>query len=202
MMFSIFRKWLESRIMGATENRGVETMPSSDQKRHVLGRLLSERRPHLPRPARLFVEGLLQDEPLLERMRFCRWEERGQLRNSILISTEDGTCWAVLLGNDPENSRTSSMARARLALEGLDLSPAEVLDRLRQVPIWFLALDDEYSTGVGGEAAAADRTAHRLAALPFEDLRRAVLWDQMDAALEAGDLTACRRLRELLAASA
>ncbi|MDB4896934.1 MAG: hypothetical protein JWN15_3196 [Firmicutes bacterium] len=173
-------------------------MTSADDKRSVLQRLLSDRRDLLPRPARQFLDGLLKDDPLVERMRFCRAQERGQLRNSVLISTEDGCCWAVLLGNDPEAGRSASHARARLALEGLDLSPGDVLEQLRRTPIWFLAVDEAFISPPAGEAAATDRTVHRFMAMPAGAIRRAVLWDQIDAALDSGDHATCARLRALL----
>lgn len=169
-------------------------MDSLDQARLVLQRLLTERR-KLPRPAAHFLDGLLADEELLARMRFCRPEERQLLRNTVLISLEDGTCWAVMLGNDPEGP---SRVRPRLALEGLDLTPQEVLQRLRPLPIWFLALDPAYVAPEPGAAVKAEQTGYRLASLPFERLRRLALTDQLDAALEAGDHEACRRIRSQL----
>lgn len=167
-----------------------------DQKRLVLTRLLAERSQLLPRPARQFLEHLLRDDPLLERMSFCRCEERAGLRNSVLIATQDGHCWGVLLGNDPESGRGPS--RARLALEGLDLSPAELVEQLRTLPIWFLAVDPEYASPAAGTAAHLETTVHRLAALPAERIRRTALLDQIDAALDAGDREAYERLRALL----
>lgn len=173
-------------------------MTSADDKRSVLQRLLSDRRELLPRPARQFLHGLLKDELLLDRMQFCRAGERGQLHNSVLISTEDGCCWAVLLGNDPDGGRPAASARARLALDGLDLSPGDVLARLRRTPIWFLAVDETFISPPAGEAAAIDRTVHRFMAMPAGVIRRIALWDQIDAALDNGDHVACARLRALL----
>lgn len=173
-------------------------MTSADDKRSVLQRLLSDRRDLLPRPARQFLQSLLNDDLLLDRMHFCRAGERGQLRNSVLITTDDGCCWAVLLGNDPEGGRSASNARARLALEGLDLSPSDVLARLRGTPIWFLAVDEAFVSPPAGEAAATDRTVHRFMAMPAGAIQRLAIWDQIDAALDAGDHATCARLRALL----
>lgn len=167
------------------------------QNRLVLLRVLEQCRKGLPRPARLFLEEVLRDDALLGRMRFCRLDERARLRNSVLISVEDGPCWAVLLGNDP-TGRDGSKARARLALEGLDLSPAQVISRLRDLPIWFLALDPGFACPPPGEAARLEETGYRLAQLNRSALRRQALLDQLDAALDARDRDAWDRIQGLL----
>lgn len=173
-------------------------MEMDHRKRLLLKRLLEERRKVLPRPARQFLEGLLGDEELLSRMRFCRASERSRLRNSVLIATEDAQCWAVLLDNDPEGARGGAHARARMALEGLDLSPAQVLERLKPLPVWFLAVDPPVEQPPAGEAVQLDRTIHGLAAIAPGRLRRLALLDQIDAALDAGDREGYERLRVLL----
>lgn len=199
-MFSIFRERTGGHIMVLTGSTGGAAMDAVGQNRHVLLRLLEERRGSLPRPARLFLEDVVRDDELLRRMRFCRQDERGRLRNSVLISLEDGPCWAVLLGNDP-TSLNGSQARARLALEGLDLSPAQVLGRLRELPIWFLALDPAYACPPPGEAARVEETGYRLARLDAPALRRQALHDQLDAALEQNDREAWDRIAAQLGTS-
>lgn len=172
-------------------------MEMVDQTRLLLGNFLTERRATMTRPARKFLEGLLCDDLLLARMRFCRWDERRYLHNSVLITTEGGAVWAVMLGHDPDAGQ-SARGRAALALDGLDLSPDQVLERLRQVPLWFLAIDAGYAAPPAGEAARADRTAYQLSRMPAESMRRKALLDQIDAALEAGDVAVCARLRTSL----
>lgn len=166
----------------------------SHQKRELLGRLLTG---YLPRPARRFLDLLLPEAEILARMYLCRPEERAAVRHSVWISTEYG-CWSVLLGNDPAKGARSAQARARLALEGLDLTPGEVVERLRSVPVWFLALDEQDADIPAGEAARIERTLGGLAALRPADLRRRVLMDQLDAALDAGDRVGFDRIRRLL----
>lgn len=166
----------------------------SERKRLVLERLLAERSDSLYRPARRFLDGLLGDENLLGRMQFCRSEERPKLRNSVLISTEETPCWSVLLGNEPGGGPGSAAARARLALEGLDLGPVQLLERLRELPVWFLALDLPDVQPAPGEALTIELTVRSLMQVPWSDLRRLALLDQIDAALDDGDLQACHRL--------
>lgn len=167
-----------------------------DQKRLIVEQLLFEQRLALPRPARQFLDGLLVDPSVLSRMAFCRVEERSHLRNSVLISAEDGGTWAVMLGNDPTGGRAAAVERSRLALEGLDLTHAEVLERLAICPIWFLAVDQPYATPPAGRAMALEKGAHQLAGLG--SLRRRALLDQIDAALDDGDRGAFERLQRLL----
>jgi hypothetical protein len=157
--------------------------------------MLKERYDLIPRPARLLLMGIVEDEALLSRMHFCCPDERLWVRNSLLISSDDAPVWALLLGNTPGGT---SRARARLVLQGLDLTPAEILDRLRALPVWFLAIDQPYATPVPGEAAAIELTVYALARLPAERVRARAIQDQIDAALEAGDFEACARLRSLL----
>jgi hypothetical protein len=169
-----------------------------DQKRLIVEQLLFEQRLALPRPARQFLDGLLVDPSLLARMAFCRGEERSHLRNSVLISAEDGGTWAVMLGNDPSGGRPAALERSRLALEGLGLTHAEVLERLASCPIWFLAVDQPYADPPPGKAMALERGAHQLAGLPIDRMRRRALLDQIDAALDDGDRAAFERLHRLL----
>jgi len=170
----------------------------SERKRLVLERLLAERSDSLYRPARRFLDGLLGDEALLSRMQFCRSEERSKLRNSVLISTEETPCWSVLLGNEPGGGPGSSAARARLALEGLDLGPIQLLERLRELPVWFLALDLPDVQPTLGEALSIEQTVRSLMTVPWSALHRIALLDQIDAALDDGDLQACHRLWAIL----
>ena len=171
-------------------------MELAEQKRLVLRRFLEERRHLILRPAKQFLEGLLCDAELLGRMRFCLADERRELRNSVLVSTADVACWAVLLDNDPE--RGGAQARGRLALEGLDLSPADVLARLRSEPVWFLALEPAAGAPKPGEAVRIQRTVLGLAGAASRDLRRLALLDQIDAALDEGNREAYSRLQQLL----
>lgn len=170
-------------------------MESLEARRTAVKRLLKERYDLIPRPARLLLMGIVEEEALLARMRFCCPDERPWLRNSLLVSADDAPVWALLLGNTPG---APSRHRARLVLQGLDLSPAEILDRLRALPIWFLAIDPPYATPVPGEAPSVERTVYLLTQLPAERMRVKALQDQIDAALEAGDFEACQRLRLLL----
>ncbi len=174
-------------------------MKMVEQKRLVLTRLLEAKREVLPRPARQFLEKLLKDEALLERMGFCRSEERARLRNSVLIATEDACCWSVLLDNQPDAGRAGAQQRSRLALEGLDLSPDEVLERLRGLPIWFLAVDPVFASPPGGEAVRLENTLYRMVRMRAARLRRIALLDQIDAALDEGNRNAFKRLARLLA---
>lgn len=171
-------------------------MEQSERKRSVLRRFVEERRHLIPRPARQFLEGLLRDSDLLSRMIFCRAEERKDLHNSVLVSTLETACWAVMLGNDPE--RGGAQARSRLALEGLNMSPAEVLERLRQEPVWFLALEPSEIDQRSGEAVRVQRTILGLAGAETRGLRRLALLDQIDAALDEGNREAYARLQHLL----
>lgn len=173
-------------------------MDTPDQLRLVLKRLGAEQKGSLPRPAAQFLEALLGDEHLLGRMQFCRPQERHQLRNSVLIATDDSPCWGVMLGNDTGPGPGGASRRTRLALEGLELSPDEVLQRLRPLPIWFLALDPPYADPEPGAAPRAENTAYLLAAMHAAKLRRSALMDQIDAALEAHDKESYERLRALL----
>lgn len=166
-----------------------------EARRAALKRLLSERYDLIPRPARLLLTGIVEDERLLAQMRFCCHDERPWLRNSLMISTEDAPCWAVLLGNTPGGA---AKLRAKLVLQGLELSPGEILDRLRTLPIWFLAIDTPYATPVPGEATSVERTVYLLRQLSRSHLRQLAILDQIDAALDAGDLETCRRLRQLM----
>ncbi len=175
--------------------RGIREMETGD--RHQVIRLLTERRNALPRPALKFIDLLRRDDVLLGRMHLCRPVERSRVSHSVWISHEQG-CWSVLLGNDPEGGNRSAQSRARLALEGLDLSPSEVAERLRAVPVWFLAVDPDVALPPAGEAARLERTVMRLSALSSEQVRRTALLDQIDAALEARDTEAAERLRRLL----
>lgn len=173
-------------------------METTDQVRLVLQTLLTEQRTALPRPAVKFLDALLADETVLSRMQFCRPVERHQLRNSVLIATEDSPCWGVMLGNETGAGPGAAAQRTRLALEGLELTPDEVLQRLRPVPIWFLALDPPYADPAPGEAVRLEQTVYALATMQAGHLRRLALMDQIDAALEAGDRESCERLRQLL----
>lgn len=166
--------------------------------RTLLLRLLEERRSQLPRPALRFLDLVLREEQLLERMHLCRPTERSAVRNSVWISTEIG-CWSVLLGNDPTGGTRAAQRRARLALEGLNLSPLEVVDCLRPLPVWFLALDSDVIEPPAGEAARLEHTRSRLAGMNAAHLRRTALLDQVDAALDARDEQGLLRLRRLLA---
>lgn len=166
-----------------------------ESRRAVLRALLTERRQVIPRPARLLLTMLLEDDDLLSRMHFCQPDERTYLRNSLLIATEETACWAVLLGNTPGSA---GHVRARLVLEGLNLSPGEITGRLRSLPVWFLAIDAPFAAPVRGQAAATETTAYRLAGLPAAQLRRRALLDQIDAALADGNFDACRALSRLL----
>jgi hypothetical protein len=169
-----------------------------DQARQVLRRLLTEQKAQLPRPAAHFLEKLLADEDLLSRMRFCRLDERHLLRNSVMISVDDTPCWGVMLGNEPDGSRTTAQARSKLALEGLDLTPDQVLERLRPLPVWFLALDEFVAAPPQGEAPKAERTRYAFSAMSADSMRRLAILDQIDAALDAGDREGYERLRKLL----
>lgn len=173
-------------------------MDSMAQSRLVLDRLLTERKAHLPRPAAQFLERLLRDDDLLRRMRFCRLDERHLLRNSVLISVEDSPCWGVMLGNEPDGTRTTAQARSKLALEGLDLTPDQVMERLRPLPVWFLALDNSVFAPPPGEAPAIEKVQFAFRAMSAEEMRRLALLDQIDATLEAGDREGYERLRKLL----
>lgn len=165
-----------------------------DQKRNVLGKFIESRKPLLPRPARRFLEELLKDDELLSRMHFCTPEDRRRLRNSVLICTEEVPCWAVLLGNEPD----APSSRVRLALEGLNLSARQVLERLRGLPVWFLAVDSDLVAPTPGDAPRMEQTIYRLADASVFRLRRLALLDQVDAALDAGDRKAFKRLSRLL----
>lgn len=166
-------------------------------RRHLLLRLLTERRALISRPAVRFLEAVAADEELQNRMHLCRISERSQLRNTIWISTQT-SCWSVLLGNDPGGGARAAASRARLALEGLDMTVPEVLQRLRSVPVWFLALDEEEAEPPAGEALRLQDTLTRLSNCNAERLRRSALLDQVDAALEAGDLHGLEGLRRLM----
>jgi hypothetical protein len=170
-------------------------MENKDQARLVLTRLLAERRNLLPRPAARFLDGLLQDEALLASMEFCRRDERHQLRNSVLVATEEDGAWAALLGHDPD-ARTGP--RPRTAQETPAPGAEEVLDRLQGLPVWFLAVDPAYLLPEPGAAARTERTRYGLAACHGPRLRRLALIDQIDAALDEGDRDAYQRLRVLL----
>ncbi|HWI61478.1 MAG TPA: hypothetical protein VNT75_06560 [Symbiobacteriaceae bacterium] len=166
-----------------------------DARRAAVKKYLSERYDQIPRPARLLLTGILEDEALLSRMQFCRSEERPQLRNSLMVSTDEAPCWAILLGNVPG---APARARARLVLQGLNLTPAEILGRLRTLPVWFLALDTPYAEPVPGEAPLAENTVYMLARLQSARLRTLAIMDQIDAALDESDLETVRRLHLLL----
>lgn len=166
-----------------------------EAKRSAVKKLLADRYDSIPRPARLLLTAIAEDELLLARMHFCRPDERMWLRNSLLVSTEDAQCWAVLLGNTPG---AAARQRARLVLQGLGLSPGEILGQLRTLPVWFLAIDSPFAEPVPGEAPSIERTVYQLARLSGVRLRTRALLDQIDAALDAGDMAACRRLHLLL----
>jgi hypothetical protein len=170
-------------------------MESLEARRTAVKRLLKERYILIPRPARLLLMGIVEEEALLARMRFCRPDERPSLRNTLLVSADEAPVWALMLGNTPG---APSRQRAQLVLQGLDLSPAEILDRLRVLPIWFLAIDLPYADPVPGEAHSVERTVYALSQLPADRIRAKAVKDQIDAALEAGDFEACERLRQLL----
>jgi len=170
-------------------------MESLEARRTAVKRLLKERYDLIPRPARLLLMGIVEEEALLTRMRFCCPDERPWLRNSLLVSADDAPVWALLLGNTPG---APSRQRARLVLQGLDLLPSEILDRLRVLPVWFLAIDPPYATPVPGEAPAVERTVYLLSRLPTEEMRNRALLDQIDAGLGAGEFDTCQRWRSLL----
>ncbi|HYF94854.1 MAG TPA: hypothetical protein VD969_21785 [Symbiobacteriaceae bacterium] len=164
-------------------------------RRAALQRLLADQSSRIPRPARHLLNGIVADDALLSRMHFCCPDERPLLRNSLLISTDEVPCWAILLGNVPGSA---ARTRAKLVLQGLNLAPAEILERLRTLPVWFIAVDPPYAAPAPGIAAALERTVYQLARLsPFRLRTRAIL-DQIDAALDEGDLQTCRRLHGLL----
>lgn len=173
-------------------------MDTADQVRLVLQNLLAEQRTALPRPAVQFLDALLADESVLSRMQFCRPAERHQLRNSVLIATVDSPCWGVMLGNETGAGPGAAAQRTRLALEGLELTPGDVLERLRPLPVWFLALDPPYADPTPGEAVRLEHTVYALVSMQSSHLRRLALMDQIDAALEAHDKESYERLRQLL----
>jgi hypothetical protein len=74
-----------------------------DQKQLILQRVLQECPQAMPRPAHLFLEQLLADTALIERMEFCCSEERGRLRNSVLIAGNDRG-WSVLINHEPASN--------------------------------------------------------------------------------------------------
>lgn len=166
-----------------------------DARRAAVKKYLTDCYDQIPRPARLLLTGILEDEALLSRMQFCCQSERPQLRNSLLVSTDETPCWAILLGNQPG---ANARARARLVLQGLNLTPAEILSRLRMLPIWFLAIDTPYADPTPGEAVAAEHTVYMLARLQAARLRTLAIMDQIDAALDASELDVVRRLHGLL----
>lgn len=170
-------------------------MEHKTQARLVLTRLLAERRNLLPRAVVRFLDGLLSDEAALDAMAFCRMDERLQVRNSVLIATEGPVTWSVLLDHEPGSKAAT---RPRQAGDGSDLSPEGLLERLRALPVWFLAVDAAFALPEPGAAARTERTLYGLAALQGRRMRRLALIDQIDAALEDGDRDAYDRLRELL----
>lgn len=169
-----------------------------DVRRNRLSELLARRYQVIPRPAREFLTSLLEDGPLLARMHFCLAEERSRLRNSVLIATEEVSCWGVLLDNDPQGGRKTARERAKRALSGLEMTPEETLERLRQLPVWFLAVDPPFAQPPAGEAPRIEWTIYQLARLNPARIRRLTINDQLDAALQDGDYVAARHLRHLL----
>ena len=105
------------------KNEGAGQVESIQEKRAAIKQLLTMRYAVIPRPARLLLSGLAEDDDLLSRMHFCQPEERPSLHNSVLVSTEETACWAVLLGNRPDGGAAS---RAKLVLEGLELTAGEI----------------------------------------------------------------------------
>jgi hypothetical protein len=160
-------------------------------KKAIVRRFLQERRQLMPRRGILFLELLLGSGPL-GTMHFCTEYERARLRDSVLVMTEVVSVWAVMLGNEPDRAE----ARARLSLEQLDLTPPAVIDRLRDLPVWFLCIDEPYRPRRPRRAADVERAALSLPNAPA--LRRTALLDQLDAALDERDWTRVSALRSLL----
>ncbi|MFZ5816707.1 MAG: hypothetical protein ACOY93_15660 [Bacillota bacterium] len=152
----------------------------------------------LPRAAARLVMAVLADTELLERMRFCNPTDRRHLRDSILVSAEDGGCYSVILGSEGPQGERGRGNRTRLALEGLNLPLFDLLERLRTLPVWFLAVDEAVHQVEPGEAIRLQETIYRLASLSGTALRRLALQDQLDAALDAEDYGACARIREVM----
>jgi|GEM_PF-5973877 len=167
-------------------------------RRRLVRQILEERSPCLLRPASQFLTSILADDALLGSMCLCHPRERSSLRNSVLIAAGETACWAPMLGNDPDGGRRGAEQRARLVLDGLDLSPGDLLERLRSLPIWFLAIEDWPELPETGQARLSEWTVYQMARLPSAHLRRMALMDQIDAALDARDHDAAWRIWRLL----
>lgn len=161
-------------------------------KRSLLERFLAERSSSMPRKGAIFLELVLQSDALCT-MHFCRPRDRAKLRDSILIATTGVSVWGVLLGND---SGGGPERRVRLCLDLLDLTPAQVLERLQSLPVWFLCIDEAYTPAE--EHRPPDVEATVMAPAPWHRLRRLALLDQLDAALDEGDWAIAGKLRSLL----
>jgi hypothetical protein len=167
-----------------------------DQKQLILQRVLEERPLAMPRPAHLVLEQLLADTALIERMEFCCNEERGRLRNSVQIACNDSG-WSLLLNHEPASS-SAAQVQSGPSRGGLEMTPAEVLKWLQTVPIWFLAIDPIFVSPILGAAPKMEQTVHRLAPLHNRGLRRLVLMDQIDAALDEQNRDRYDQLQRLL----